>query len=164
MSGGLSNVLVEHVHLYNSHSGIEFRTTKGRGGYIKQIIISDVVIKNVFVAFSACGHCGSHPDDKYDPNALPVLDHITLQNVIGKMINVPGSFKGIEESPFTSICLFNISLSIKSGSPTTWECSNVSGTSDLVFPEPCPELQSSKSNSSSACFALSTLYGKASAL
>lgn len=165
MSGGISNVLVEQVHMYNSHSGIEFRTAKGRGGYIKEIIISDVVLKNVFMAFSATGHCGSHPDDKYDPNALPVLDHITLQNAIGKKISVPGSFKGIEESPFTSICLFNISLSINSGSPTTWECSNVSGSSDSVFPEPCPDLQSTKSNSSLACSAgLSTLYGKASAM
>ncbi|XP_030508010.2 probable polygalacturonase isoform X2 [Cannabis sativa] len=163
MSGGISNVLVEQVHLYNSHSGVEFRTTKGRGGYIKQITISDVVIKNVFVAFSASGQCGSHPDDKYDPTAIPVLDHISLQNVVGKKISVAGIFNGIQESPFTSICLYNISLSINSGAPTTWECSNVSGSSDLVSPEPCSELHSTKPNSPSGCFSLSTLYGKASA-
>ncbi|KAM6598108.1 hypothetical protein CsatA_008632 [Cannabis sativa] len=149
MSGGISNVLVEQVHLYNSHSGVEFRTTKGRGGYIKQITISDVVIKNVFVAFSASGQCGSHPDDKYDPTAIPVLDHISLQNVVGKKISVAGIFNGIQESPFTSICLYNISLSINSGAPTTWECSNVSGSSDLVSPEPCSELHSTKPNSPS---------------
>ncbi|RVW40005.1 putative polygalacturonase [Vitis vinifera] len=83
MSGGISNVCVEQVHLYNSFSGIEFRTTKGRGGYIQEIIISDVAMENIHTAFSATGQIGSHPDDHFDPNALPVLDHITLQNVIG---------------------------------------------------------------------------------
>lgn len=164
MSGGISNVLVEQVHLYNSDSGVEFRTTKGRGGYIENVMISNVEMKNVHKAFGACGQCGSHPDDKYDPSALPVFDHITIEDVIGTNITVAGSFIGIKESPFTSICLFNISLSINSGSAPTWECSNVSGSSELVFPEPCPELNSSYSNSSSACYSLSTIYGKATAL
>ena len=42
MSGGISDVQEEQVHVCNSLSGIEFRTTRGRGGYIKEIIISDV--------------------------------------------------------------------------------------------------------------------------
>ncbi|XP_059432907.1 probable polygalacturonase [Corylus avellana] len=164
MSGGISNVLVEQAHIYNSLSGIEFRTRKGRGGYIKRIIISDVVMESVYVAFAATGQCGSHPDDKYDPNALPLLDHITLQDVIGTNITIAGSFTGIQESPFTSICLFNVSLSITSGSPTSWVCSNVSGFAESVFPEPCPDLESSYSNSSLACFSLMHLNGKAAAL
>ncbi|KAA8548977.1 hypothetical protein F0562_000661 [Nyssa sinensis] len=92
MSGGISSVLVEHLHLYNSLSGIEFRTARGRGGYIKEIIISDVKMENVHTALSATGESGSHPDDKFDPNALPVLSEITLQNVIGENITVAGSF------------------------------------------------------------------------
>lgn len=165
MSGGISNVLVEHVHLYNSLSGIQFRTTKGRGGYIRDIIISDVKMENIGVAFGASGQFGSHPDDNFDPNALPVLDHITLQDVIGTNITMAGKFTGIQESPFTSFCLSNISLSINSGSSTnSWVCSHVSGSSESVFPEPCSALQCSYSNSSSACFSIHTLNGKAVAL
>ncbi|KAL6188535.1 hypothetical protein ACLB2K_039927 [Fragaria x ananassa] len=165
MSGGISNVLVEQVHLYNSLSGIQFRTTKGRGGYIRNIIISDVKMENIGMAFGASGQFGSHPDDNFDPNALPVLDHISLQDVIGTNISIAGKFTGIKESPFTSFCLSNISLSISSGSSTnSWVCSNVSGFSDSVFPEPCSALKSSHSNSSSACFSIQTLNGKAVAL
>lgn len=163
MSGGISDVVVEHVHLYNSYSGIEFRTTKGRGGYIKHVNISDVVMQNVYVAFSACGQCGVHPDDKFDPTALPVLEQITLKDVTGTNISVAGSFVGIQESPFTSICLSNITLSINSGSHTSWVCSNVSGSSQSVFPEPCPDLENPYSNSSSACFS-STSNGKSATL
>ncbi|KAJ7955159.1 Pectin lyase-like superfamily protein [Quillaja saponaria] len=163
MSGGISDVLVEQVHMYNSHSGVEFRTTKGRGGYIKEIFVSDVEMENIYMAFAATGQCGSHPDDKFDPNALPHLNHIILQDVIGKNITVAGSFTGIQESPFTDICLSNITLSINSVSPTSWVCSNVSGSSDSVFPEPCPDLSGS-SNSSSSCFSSMSINGKAAAL
>jgi hypothetical protein len=164
MSGGISDVHVEQAHIYNSFSGIEFRTSKGRGGYIKRIIISDVVMESIYLAFAATGQCSSHPDDKYDPNALPLLDHITLQDVIGTNITIAGSFTGIQESPFTSICLFNVSLSVTPGSPTSWVCSNVFGMAESVFPEPCPDLESSYSNSSLACFSLVHLNGKAAAL
>ncbi|XP_015899940.1 probable polygalacturonase [Ziziphus jujuba] len=163
MSGGISSVQVDHVHLYNSYSGVEFRTTKGRGGYIKRVTISDILMKNVYKAFSASGQCGAHPDDKFDPNALPVLDDITLQDVIGTNITIAGNFTGIQESPFTSICLSNITLSSNSGSPATWVCSNVSGSSESVFPEPCPDLENTYSYSSSACFS-STSNGKSAAL
>lgn len=160
MSGGISNILVEQVHMYNSFSGIQLRTTKGRGGYIREIIIRDVEMENIYMAFGASGQFGSHPDDNYDPNALPDLDHITLQDVTGTNITIAGSLTGIQESPFTSLCLSNISLSIDSGSPT-WECSHVSGASVSVFPKPCSQLNSSYSSS---CFSLLTMNGKAAVL
>ncbi|KAK9289031.1 hypothetical protein L1049_017502 [Liquidambar formosana] len=164
MSGGISNVRVEKVHLYNSFNGIEFRTTRGRGGYIKEIIISDVEMAKVYMAFGATGQCGTHPDDSFDPNALPILDSITLQNVIGTNITIAGSFIGIQDSPFTSICLSNITLSITSGSPTSWVCSNILGFSESVFPEPCPDLEISYTNSSQACFSLINPNGKSAVL
>lgn len=148
MSGGISNVEVHQVHLYNSPTGIEFRTTRGRGGYIKQIIISNAELENIVTAFVANGNSGSHPDDKFNPDDLPILDHITLQNMIGTNITLAGNLTGIEESPFTSIHLSNISLSITSGTSISWICSYVSGFSESVYPEPCPNLESSYSNSS----------------
>ncbi|KAL7252145.1 hypothetical protein ACSBR1_013902 [Camellia fascicularis] len=165
MSGGISDVLVGHLYLSNSFHGVEFRTTKGRGGYIKEILISDIEMKNVHTAFGATGESGSHPDEDFDPNALPILNQITLKNVIGTNITVVGNFTGIQESPFTYICLSNISLSIVACSSTYWVCSNVLGFSQFVFPEPCPDLDSSLSNSSSsACFSLLSSYSQAAAL
>lgn len=79
---GISNVLVEKVHLYNSLNGVEFRTTKGRGSYIREIIISDVDLQNIHMAFGASS--GTHPDDNFDPNCFPVLDQITLQDIVGR--------------------------------------------------------------------------------
>ncbi|XP_021291411.1 probable polygalacturonase isoform X1 [Herrania umbratica] len=162
MSGGISDIQVEQAHLYNSLSAIEFRTTRGRGGYIEDIIISDLDLLNVHMAFGAIGHYGSHPDDKYDPDAFPVLQKITLKNIIGANITVAGNFTGIEESPFTSICLSNISISINSASSTSWVCSYVSGFSESVFPKPCPDLENS--NTSSSCISLLQPNGRSAVL
>ena len=141
MSGGISNILVENIHLQDSSNGIKIKTTKGRGGYMKDIFISDVEMENVGLAIGATGQCRSHPDDKYDPGALPIVDGITFKDMVGTNISIAGNFSGIYESPFTSICLFNVSLSITSNSSEPWLCSNVFGSSEGVSPEPCPNLQ-----------------------
>lgn len=152
MSGGISDVLAESLHLSKSSSGIELRTTKGRGGYIRDILISNTTMESVRVALNATGQCGSHPDEKFDPTALPVLDLITIKNVVGSNVTLAGNFTGILESPFTSICLSNISLSINNESSSYWVCSNIFGFSKSVSPEPCRDLEST--NTSSACFSL----------
>ncbi|KAL6958695.1 hypothetical protein U1Q18_020019 [Sarracenia purpurea var. burkii] len=157
MSGGISNVLAEHLHLRDSFTGIKIKASKGRGGYVKYILISDVIMVNVQLALEATGQCESHPDDKFDPYALPIVKSITFKDIVGTNITTAGMFLGISESPFTSICLLNISLSISFDSfdpSTIWVCSNVSGFSEAVSPEPCPDLQESFPNSSSACFFL----------
>ena len=164
MSGGISNVLVEHVQLNNSFIGIQIRTTKGRGGYIKGIVVSDVEMENISTAFSASGHFGSHPDDEYDPNALPIVQDITLQNVRGTNIKIAGNFSGIQESPFTSIYLSNITFSINSSSSTSWICSDVSGFSESVIPPPCSDLSAPYSISSSAASPLVNSTGKTAVL
>ncbi|XP_020227074.1 probable polygalacturonase isoform X2 [Cajanus cajan] len=116
MSGGISNILVENVHLYNSNSGIEFRTMRGRGGYMKEIIVTDIEMENIYTAIAATG---------------------------------------LQESPFTNICLSNITLSLNSLSSITWKCSNVYGFSDSVLPKPCPDLETL-----SDCLSLMSINGK----
>lgn len=145
MSGGISGILIEQIQLCNSLIGVELRTTIGRGGYISNIMISDVELRNVKTAVSFSGHKGKHPDVDFDPNAIPVFDRITLRNVVGENISRAGNLIGIEESPFTSICLRNISLPVLMPSDS-WVCSYVSGSSLLVKPEPCAELLSSRSS------------------
>ncbi|KAJ4727738.1 Pectin lyase-like superfamily protein [Melia azedarach] len=154
MSGGISNIFLEQLQLHDSLIGINIKTTRGRGGYIKDIHVSDVQLENVRLAIGATGDFGLHPDDKFDPKALPVVSGITLKNMVGTNITVAGNFTGIYESPFTSFCLSNITFSINSKSSASWFCSNVIGSSHAVFPEPCSNLRNSLSNFSPACFCL----------
>ncbi|KAL2556627.1 Pectin lyase-like superfamily protein [Forsythia ovata] len=153
MSGGISNILVDHVHIHDSPTGVNVKTGRGRGGYVKDIYISNVLMENIHQGIKATDQCDSHPDDKFDPYAFPITSGITFKDIVGLNITTAGNFSGTSESPFTSICLSNVSFFTTSDPSTSWVCSNVSGSSKNVSPEPCPELKSSLSSSS--CFFLS---------
>nr|VDC81448.1 unnamed protein product [Brassica rapa] len=143
MSGGISHVVVDNAFIHNSLTGIAFRTTKGRGGYIREIDVSNIDMWRIGTAIVANGSFGSHPDDKFDANALPIVSGIRLSNASGVDIGVAGDLFGIKESPFRSVALYNVSLLMSSGSSSSdgsWSCSYVYGSSKLVTPEPCPEL------------------------
>lgn len=154
MSGGISDVIAEQLHISDSAIGIELKTTRGRGGYMKNIFISDAKLENTYLGISMTGYSGSHPDDKYDPNAVPGVGNITFENVIGENVTVAGNFSGIVDSPFTPICLSNLTFSGSSESSPSWFCSNVMGISKEVFPEPCPDLQNTYSPFSSCLSSL----------
>lgn len=152
MSGGISDVTVERLTIHSSRVGVAFRTTRGRGGYIRNITISGVVLSGVDTAIVADGHTGAHADDKYDRDALPAVTRIVMKNFTGEGVGSAGKFTGMGESPFTSICLSDVHLQTSSES---WVCSNVSGYAEDVSPEPCGELMSFPS----ACFAGGKIYG-----
>ncbi|KAL6638411.1 hypothetical protein ACP70R_023906 [Stipagrostis hirtigluma subsp. patula] len=161
MSGGISDVHIDHLRIHGSSKGIFFKTAQGRGGYIRDVVISDVQMEDIHVAIEFTGDWSSHPDEHFDPAALPVISRITLKNIVGSNILAAGVLSGITGDPFTGICLSNISFALAdSANSTSWSCSNISGYSELVFPEPCSDLHSPSSNSS-MCFSLPSYHALA---
>ncbi|RRT68893.1 hypothetical protein BHM03_00023687 [Ensete ventricosum] len=140
-SGGVENVLVENINLYDVGIGIHIKTNVGRGGYIRNITISDVNMNNVRKAIRIAGDVGDHPDENFDPNAVPTVDGVTIKNVWGEEVEQPGSIEGIKNSPFTRVCLSNVKLWGVGASP--WKCTDVTGAALGVNPGPCPQLTSS---------------------
>jgi polygalacturonase len=138
MSGGVSEVHAENLRFFNSSMGIVIKTSPGRGGYVRDIYISNVTLADVDIAIRFIGHYGEHPDEFYDPKALPTIERITVENVVGENIKYAGFLEGIEGDKFLNICLSNITLNVTSESP--WNCSYIQGYSDLVYPETCESL------------------------
>jgi hypothetical protein len=139
MSGGVSQVYAENLQFSNSSTGILIKTSPGRGGYVRDIYISNVTLVNVDIAIRFIGHYGEHPDEFYDPKVLPSIGRITVKNVIGENIKFAGLLEGIEGDKFLDVCLSNITLHGTSDSP--WNCSYIQGYSDLVYPETCEPLE-----------------------
>lgn len=147
-SGGVENVLAEHINLYNMGIGIHIKTNIGRGGQIKNISLYHVYIENARKGIKISGNVGDHPDDKYDPKALPIVKGITIVNVWGVKVLQAGLIQGMKDSPFTDVCLSDINLHGVSGTRTPpWKCSDVSGVAHQVSPWPCSELISHQSGS-----------------
>ncbi|KAJ0666081.1 putative glycoside hydrolase, family 28, pectin lyase/virulence factor [Helianthus annuus] len=140
-SGGVYNVLAEHITLKNMGVGIHLKTNIGRGGIIKNITISDVYMVNVRKGIKIAADVGDHPDENYNPNALPVLKQVRIRNVRGKKVQQAGLIIGLKNSPFTDVCLSNINLF---GYPrpryVPWKCSYVRGGAIQVRPSPCSNL------------------------
>ncbi|KAL6654300.1 hypothetical protein ACP70R_007765 [Stipagrostis hirtigluma subsp. patula] len=155
MSGGISDIRANQLRIHHSYKGISFKTSPGRGGYIEEVVISDVQMDAVHVGIEFTGNWTTHPDEHFDPSELPVIDQITLKNITGTNISVAGVLSGIDSDPFTAICLSNVNFSMADLASSSWSCSNVSGYSESVFPEPCSELHD-PSSTSSICFSLSS--------
>lgn len=145
-SGGVENVLAEHLNFFNSGFGIHVKTNTGRGGFIRNITVSDVTLDNVRYGLRIVGDVGNHPDDSYNRSALPIVDALTVKNVQGQNVREAGLIKGIPNSAFSWICLSNVKFT--GGAPVRpWKCEAVSGGALDVQPSPCTELTSTSGTS-----------------
>eukprot|EP00268_Persea_americana_P035248 TRINITY_DN347_c0_g2_i3.p1 TRINITY_DN347_c0_g2~~TRINITY_DN347_c0_g2_i3.p1 ORF type:complete len:291 (-),score=51.07 TRINITY_DN347_c0_g2_i3:268-1140(-) len=149
MSGGISEVHAENLQLFNSPSGIRIKTSSGRGGYIRNVEFSNVIMTNVEVAIRFTAQFGEHPDEDYDPNALPDIHSITFKDISGTNISTAGLLQGIEGDDFFNICLSNITFNVTSD---PWNCSYIEGFSESVSPEPCKALEERIPKDSPACY------------
>lgn len=138
MSGGVSDVHAEDLLFFNSTAGIRIKTSPGRGGYVKNIYVSNVTLVDVGIAIRLTGLYGDHPDDFYDPNAMPLIEKITFKDIRGENISTAGLMLGIKGDVFQDICLYKITLNITTEFP--WSCSYVKGYSEMVTPETCRSL------------------------
>ncbi|XP_044485207.1 probable polygalacturonase [Mangifera indica] len=152
-SGGVENVLAENINLYNVGVGIHVKTNMGRGGFIRNITVSDVYMEGARKGIKIAGDVGDHPDENFNPNALPVVKGITIKNVWGVKILDSGLIQGLKKSPFTGICLSDINLHGVQG-PTSppFKCSDISGIAYQVKPWPCSELTSSQHTGSCSTY------------
>lgn len=138
-SGGIQNVTVENITLFNSGIGIHIKTNTGRGGSIQGITVSGVHMEKVRTGIKISGDTGDHPDDHFNTSALPVVRGITIKNVWGIKVERAGMVQGLKDAPFTNLCFSNVTFTGTKG-PPIWKCSDVVGAADKVNPTACPEL------------------------
>ncbi|OUZ99446.1 Glycoside hydrolase [Macleaya cordata] len=148
MSGGISNVVVENLHVQNSAAGVRVKTDTGRGGYIANITITNITMDRVKIPIRFSRGSNDHPDEGWDPKAIPAVKGIYISNVVSVNTGKAPVLEGIKDSPFERICIKNVSLL---GLPPSlnWHCEFINGLAVQVFPEPCRQLQTD--NSSSWC-------------
>lgn len=139
MSGGIKNVYISGMHLYDTGTGIRVKTAPGRGGYITNVTISDMTMEKVMKAIDFSEDTGEHPDGNFNPDAMPLVTGIVIKNIVGHQISSAGRFLGIRESPLLNICLSNISLNLLR--LNNWFCSYVQGSASSVYPQACSEFE-----------------------
>ncbi|CAB4278545.1 unnamed protein product [Prunus armeniaca] len=140
MSGGISNVTIEDLHVWDSAAGVRIKTDKGRGGYIANISISNVLMERVKAPIRFSRGANDHPDKGWDPKAVPQVKGIFISNVFSLNSTKAPELKGIEGASFERICFKNVTV-LGLAPSTAWHCEFVSGFANGVFPAACPQLQ-----------------------
>ena len=130
MSGGVRNVAVRRCTFLGTDLGIRFKTTRGRGGMVEKIWISDIVMKDIptdAIGFNMYYSGGSPIPEPNGPaelrsrSGLPVdegtprIQDVFLKNIIGRGAQRAVQIEGLPEMPIRGIELDNVQISARTG-------------------------------------------------
>ncbi|MFL1013454.1 glycoside hydrolase family 28 protein [Flavisericum labens] len=132
MSGGVKNVHVSNCTFLGTDVGLRFKSTRGRGGVVENIYISDIDMFNIpteSIRFNMF-YGGNSPileddqdadDEKRDETIVPVTEETpSFRNIFMKNINVSDSetaafFMGLPEMSLKNVSLENSTFQTKKG-------------------------------------------------
>ncbi|XP_065029987.1 probable polygalacturonase isoform X3 [Musa acuminata AAA Group] len=143
MSGGIQDVRAEDITAIHSESGVRIKTAIGRGAYVKDIFVRRMNLHTMKWVFWMTGTYGQHPDDKFDPKAIPVVQNISYSNVVAENVTMAAKLEGIPGAPFTGICIYNVTAEVVKSKKPIWNCTDVEGVSSHVTPTPCEQIPES---------------------
>lgn len=130
MSGGVRNVVVRRCTFLGTDLGLRFKTTRGRGGVVEKIWISDIVMKDIptdAIGFNMYYGGGSPipdsggPAESRTPASVPVNEgtpqvrDVFLKNIICRGAQRAVQIEGLPEMPIRGIELDNIQISARTG-------------------------------------------------
>lgn len=127
MSGGVRNVYVRQCNFLGTDAGLRFKSTRGRGGVVKDIYISDINMSDIqtdAILFDLFyGGKISDKEVKADVTT-PEFHDIFMQNIVCKGANRALFFYGLPEMYLRNISLTNAQLTADQGGVLS-NCSNV---------------------------------------
>nr|CAB3447927.1 unnamed protein product [Digitaria exilis] len=141
MSGGVANVSVENVRIWESRRGVRIKTATGRGGYIRNISYRNITFDNVRAGIVIKVDYNEHADDGYDRTAFPDITSISFREIHGWGVRVPVRAHGSDVIPIKDINFQDMSVGISYKKKHIFQCSYVEGrVVGSVFPKPCENL------------------------
>jgi len=124
MSGGVRNVTVKNCVFRNTDRGIRIKTRRYRGGYIKNLNISDIDMDGGIAcitmnSFYACGKYSVSKEEVFDSNPkevtelTPVISDVKISNLKCKNIKGAGIYiYGLPEMPIKNVVMKNIDFEV----------------------------------------------------
>ncbi|KAK1366572.1 putative polygalacturonase [Heracleum sosnowskyi] len=138
MSGGIKDVRVEDITAINSESGVRIKSAPGRGAYVKDIYVRRMTMNTMKYVFWMTGSYGSHPDEGYNPKALPEVKNVNFRDIVAHNVTMSANLAGIKDDPYTGICVSNVTISLSPNpKKVQWNCTDIGGITSNVSPQPC---------------------------
>ncbi len=123
MSGSVQNVTISNCCFQDTDRGIRFKSLRGRGGIVEDIVISNIIMEDVLSPFimNLYYNRGSGGNLKIADikDALPIttetpcIRNVIFSNIIAKKVSVAGFLYGLPEMPIDTVSFHNIRVDIK---------------------------------------------------
>jgi len=113
MSGGVKKVVISNCVFDGTDRGIRIKSTRGRGGVVEDIQISNIVMKDIKEEAITLDMLYSKMPPESKSDRTPVFRNINISNMTGDNVLIPIMIRGLEESPITDITLTNINITAK---------------------------------------------------
>jgi polygalacturonase len=127
MSGGVRNMLVTNCVFIGTEVGLRFKSTRGRGGVVEKIFISDIRMSDIlgdainfdmyYGGKSALDDAAGTIETNFPPvtEATPQFRDIHLNNIVCRGANRAIVLEGLPEMPICDISLKNVSITSRQG-------------------------------------------------
>jgi polygalacturonase len=121
MSGGVRNVVISNCVFEGTDRGVRMKTRRGRGGFVEDIRINNIIMKEVLcpLVFHLYYFCGPGGDDKltWDKAPYPIdaktpfFRRIHISNITAREVRAAaGYLYGLTEMPLEDITFDNIDI------------------------------------------------------
>lgn len=114
MSGGVKNIVVDNCILDGTDNGIRIKSTRGRGGVIENVRISNLVMRNIpkVAILLTTFYTKSNPEPVSD--RTPIFRDIHFSGITGAG-NVACEITGLTEMPIENVTFSDMQLTGRTG-------------------------------------------------
>lgn len=110
MSGSVRRVTISNCVFEGTDRGIRLKSTRGRGGVVEDVRISNIVMKDIKQEALVFNLKYSKMPQEPKSDRTPVFRHIHVSGVTVSDVKTPIKIVGLEEAPITGIVLRDIHI------------------------------------------------------
>lgn len=115
MSGDVRKVLISNCIFDGTDRGIRLKSTRGRGGIVEEIRVSNIIMKNIPKEAITLNLFYSNVPAEPLSERTPIFRNIHISGLTGSNVNMACTVLGIEEAPILDITFSDINIAAKTG-------------------------------------------------
>lgn len=115
MSGDVRKVTISNCVFDGTDRGIRLKSTRGRGGIVEEIRVSNIVMKNILKEAITLNLFYSNVPAEPLSERTPIFRNIHISGLTGSDVNMACTVLGIEEVPISDITFSDINIEAKTG-------------------------------------------------
>ncbi|NLE31510.1 MAG: glycoside hydrolase family 28 protein [Bacteroidales bacterium] len=114
-SGGVKGVVISNCLFDGTDRGIRIKSTRGRGGIVEDIRVSNIVMRNIGKEAITINQFYSKVPEEPVSERTPICRNIHISGLTGVNVQTAGTLLGLPEMPLNGITLRDIDIQAKQG-------------------------------------------------